>query len=397
MWRVSDRVPRDYSPNSLQSLLARKRRDGAPILDLTETNPTRAGLPTLRARSLAALCDTRAALYHPDPRGLLAAREAIATYYRARGGNHGTGAVDPSRIILTSSTSEAYAHLFRLLCEPGDEILVPQPSYPLIEPLARLEAVRLRGYRLAYGDRWTLDFASLEASLTPRTRAIVVVEPNNPTGSCFTPQESDLLEAVCEERRLAIISDEVFGDFPWPARGGLLPTWTGRSRVPTFVLNGISKLCGLPQMKVAWVVVAGPEEAAAAALQGLEWIADLFLSVGAPAQLALHRFLEGRPEFQSASAARIRANLTALAAAASDPAPAFSLLAGDGGWCAILRFAPHGPAASGPNPAEWALAAHNVLLHPGEFYGLPCEEDAVLSLLTEPAVLMEALGRIRNG
>jgi aspartate/methionine/tyrosine aminotransferase len=299
--------------------------------------------------------------------------------------------------VLTSSTSEAYAHLFRLLCEPGDEILVPRPSYPLLEPIASLEAVRLRGYRLAYGDRWSLDHASLEASLGPRTRAVVVVEPNNPTGSCLTPEERDRLEEVCEDRNLAVISDEVFRDFPWPPRREPLPTWSGRSRVPAFVLSGISKLCGLPQMKLGWIVVAGAAEAADRALQGLEWIADLFLSVGAPVQVALPRLFEARGGFHAAASARIATNLAALAGAGAGPKAPFSLLAGDGGWSAVLRFAPQGPDARETGPARWALAAHDVLLHPGEFYGLPCDEDVVLSLLTDPAVLTEALTRIGHG
>lgn len=392
---LSSRVPRDYAPNSLQSILTRKRREGVRILDLTRTNPTRAGLPGPSPRQLALLSDPGVAFYDPDPRGSVAAREAIASYCESRGGGVRSGAVDPSRIVLTASTSEAYAHLFRLLCEPGDEVLVPRPSYPLLEPLARLESVRLREYRLAYGDRWALDLDSLEALLQPRTRAIVLVEPNNPTGTCLAQAEREWVESLCEERRIAIIADEVFGDFPWTPALVPLPSWIGRRRALTFVLNGISKLCGLPQMKVGWIVVAGPGDLAREALLGLEWIADLYLSVGTPAQLALPRFLEERAPYLAAVSGRIAANLAALASAA--PRAGFALLAAEGGWSAVLRFSPRDAGAGAMNPAEWALESRDVLLHPAEFYELPCEEDAVVSLLTEPEVLAEAMSRIRDG
>ena len=387
LWN-SGRVPHDFSPNPLQSLLLEKRCAGIRVLDLTATNPTRLGLPVADARALAALSDSRAAGYEPDPRGWLTARESVAAHYGSRAGSGSP--IDPGRIVLTSSTSEAYAHLFRLFCAPEDEVLIPRPSYPLFEPLARLESVAVRPYRLAYGPPWALDFDSLEAALSPRTRAVVVVEPNNPTGSCLSPLDRDRLESLCEERGLAIIADEVFGEFPWPPRTESFPSWCGVRRVPTFVLNG------LPQMKLAWILVAGPEDAAREALEALEWIADLFLSVGAPVQLALHRLLAERGPFQRAVAARIDANLHALAAAASAPGAPFSLLAGEGGWSAVVRFAPRVSPDRARNPAEWLLRYCDVLLHPGEVYQLPLEEDSVVSLHTEPALLAEGMERIRN-
>lgn len=390
--RLSGRVPRDYAPNRFYELLARKRSEGARLLDLTGTNPTHAGLPGLGPHDLAALADGRAARYDPDPRGLLQAREAIASYYGSRGAGAESTAVDPSRLLITSSTSEAYAHLFRLLCEPGEEILVPRPSYPLIEPIAKLESIELRDYRLAFDSRWTLDRDSVESAVTPRTRALVVIEPNNPTGSCLAPPERDWIESFCEERRIAIISDEVFSDFPWAPDALPLRSWLGARRVPTFVLNGISKLCGLPQMKLAWIAVAGPEPVVHDALHGLEWIADLFLSVGSPVQLALPRLLERRGGFHAAATERIAESLAILRAKATGPA-AFEILGADGGWSAVLRLAP----AAGEDPAEWALANHDVVLHPAEFYDLPCAEDVVVSLLTEPSMMAEAVGRIRNG
>jgi alanine-synthesizing transaminase len=400
---LSRRVPRDYTPNPLATLQQEKRAAGRPILDLTVTNPTTVGLPTLSARALAALADPESARYAPDPRGRLDAREAVAAYYAARGAH--AAAIDPARIFLTTSTSESYAHLFRLLCDPEDEVLVPRPSYPLLAPLARLEEIRLREYRLAYDGRWTLDLDSLEAAIGPKTRAVVVIEPNNPTGSCLSPKERAGVESICAERGITIISDEVFGDFPWPPRREVLPSWSDERTAPTFVLNGISKLCGLPQMKIGWIAACGPEGALRDALNGLEWIADLFLSVGAPAQLALPRLLEERAGFQSAVRERIDANLAILrpaagtrgagSFAAEGDAP-FSLLEGQAGWSAVLRFGRRGGIGA-ESVAEWALRSRDVLLHPGHFYELPGDDDVVVSLLTPPAEMAEATRRIRDG
>ena len=389
---LSSRVPRDYTPNPLAVLLEAKRAAGRAILDLTGTNPTRAGLPTLDAETLAALSDRESARYDPDPRGRIEARRAIAAYYATRCA--GASAIDPDRIFLTSSTSEAYAHLFRLLCDPEDEIVVPRPSYPLLGPLAQIEHVRLRDYRLAYDRRWTLDLDSLEAALGPRTRAVVVVEPNNPTGSRLAATERAAVESICAERGIAVIADEVFGDFPWPPRTEPIPSWHNGPRALTFVLGGISKLCGLPQMKLGWIAASGPEAELSEALHGLEWIADLFLSVGAPVQVALPRFLEDRAAFHAAVRDRIGANLALLRTGPGAKAR-YTVLDGEGGWSAILRFEPRGVGQEGV--AEWALRSHDVLLHPGHFYDLPREDDVVISLLTEPATVKEAIARIHDG
>jgi aspartate/methionine/tyrosine aminotransferase len=325
------------------------------------------------------------ARYDPDPRGSSAAREAIAAYLRTRG----LGATDPDRILLTASTSEAYAHLFRLLCDPGDEILVPSPSYPLFEPLARLESVRLASYRLRYDEGWRVDLDSVEAMVSPRTRAVIVVQPNNPTGSCLSEGEAAAVESICAERRIALIADEVFGDFGW--REAVLPSLLGRGRALTFGLNGISKLCGLPQMKLGWIAVTGPEDAAARAYQGLEWIADLFLSVGAPVQSMLGTWLERRGEFQGAARARIGTNLELFRAASA--AAGFDVLRGDGGWSAVLRFRPGTPAGDASDAAAWALEERDVLLHPGHFYELE-DQDGVVSLIVEPQHVREGIERI---
>ncbi|HYR68443.1 MAG TPA: pyridoxal phosphate-dependent aminotransferase [Candidatus Dormibacteraeota bacterium] len=401
---LSRRVPRDYTPNPLAALLQEKREAGRPILDLTGTNPTSVGLPTLTRRGLAAMADPEGARYEPDPRGRREAREAVAAYYAARGTH--AAAIDPARIFLTASTSEAYAHLFRLLCDPEDEVLVPRPSYPLLAPLARLEETHLREYRLAYNGRWTLDLDSLEAAIGPKTRAGVLIEPNNPTGSCLSPKERTAVESICAERGITIISDEVFGDFPWPPRLEVLPSWNDERRVPTFVLGGISKLCGLPQMKLGWIAASGPERAMQDSLNGLEWIADLFLSVGTPVQVALPRLLEERAGFQSAVRERIEANLAILRgpagtggarSAAADVDPLFSLLEGEGGWSAVLRFKRPASAAGTESVAEWALRSRDVLVHPGHFYDLPGDDDVVVSLLTPPTHMAEAALRIRDG
>jgi len=374
------RFPDSFAPNELTQLLERKRREGARILDLTETNPTRVGLDGLRPAELQWLADPANTRYDPDPRGAPVAREAIAAYYGDR--------VSPEDIVLTSSTSEAYAHLLRALCEPGDEIVVPRPSYPLFEPLAALEDVRVEHYRLAYHDRWTLDLDSLEGAISSRTRAVVLVQPNNPTGSCLSPEEASAIVALCAERGIAIISDEVFGDFPWPSRGPL-PSMLGTAGALTFVLNGLSKSCGLPQLKLAWIVTHGPQALKTEALRRLEWIADLFLSVSTPVQSALPRFLASRGSFQEPVRKRLEANLARIEA--MEAKGGFRFLRGVGGWSAVLQA----PAAARDMAME-ALSRCDVLLHPGHFYDVSPEGSFVVSLLPHPAVLDEGLARLES-
>ena len=394
MGLLSGRVPSDYAPNPLARLLEEKRSAGRPVLDLTTTNPTRVGLPRLELSAEALFGGRELWSYDPDPLGPGSAREAIAEYYRARSG--GLSRVDPGRLVLTSSTSEAYAHLFRLLCNPGDEVLVPTPSYPLFEPLADLEAVQLRTYELERaGRRWALRPGSIERALGPRTKAVVAVQPNNPTGSVLSAEEIVAVETACAARSLAIISDEVFGDFPWGADASPLPTlFDGRS-VPTFVLGGLSKLCGLPQMKLGWIVVGGPDRALETALAGLEWISDLFLPVGAPIQVALPALLAARSDFQDAIRARIQANLKLLRGARRERS-AFELLETDGGWSAVLRFEKASAPGSDTDAAEWLLRDRDVLTHPGHFYDLG-DQDVVVSLIVETEALEQALPRMRDG
>jgi alanine-synthesizing transaminase len=387
MSKASRRVPADFAPNPLARLLEEKRSAGRSILDLATSNPTHAGL-TQAPRGLAsALLDPAVLSYDPDPRGMVAARRAVASYYGSREG--GPNEIDPDRIILTSSTSEAYAHLFRLLCDPGDEILVPTPSYPLFEPLAHLEGVALRPYELTLREeRWQLRGGSIRVG--PRTRAVIVVQPNNPTGSRLSPEELEAIVRSCASSEIALISDEVFGDFPWPPRSAPFPTLLGERRCLTFVLSGISKVCGLPQMKLGWIALGGPEEEIDRARSGLEWIADLFLSVGTPIQVALPLLLEARSEFQTAVRERIASNLEILRKLSSQSA-GLRILESDGGWSGVLRF--DADLARGDDPAHWMLRDLDLLVHPGHFYELP-DQDVVVSLITRPEIFEEALSRV---
>jgi alanine-synthesizing transaminase len=341
--------------------------------------------------------DRTAGVYEPDPRGSRPARTAVAQALAEREGRD----VSPDSIVLTTSTSESYAHLFRLLCDPGDDVLVPTPSYPLFEPLARLEGVEIREYELrpaaerAHPDpaRWRIDADELDALAGPRTRAILLVQPNNPTGSCVSADELAAIEGIAARRGLALISDEVFGDFPWPPRTAPLPSLLAAPRaVPTFVLGGLSKLCGLPQMKLGWIAVTGPERDAARVMEGLEWIADLFLSTSAPVEAALPDLLARRHAFRTALLERLDTNLGLLR---GTRAPV-RLIEAEGGWSGVLRLAQTSGGADrlepGDDPAERVLDRFDVLVHPGHFYGLS-DSHLVLSLIVEPSTLREALDR----
>ena len=392
-WRISGRLPEDFEPNPLSRILAEKRSHGLEVLDLTITNPTKVGLPVAPAR----IGDGPIGAYEPDPRGALEARAAVAAYLAEREGRR---VIAPDRLVLTASTSESSAHLFRLLCDPGDEVLVPTPSYPLFEPLARMEGVEVREYELRPEDSgpeavapatWRVDAGELDALMGPRTRAILLVQPNNPTGSCVTAGDLAAIEDVAERRGLAIVSDEVFGDFPWPPRSAPLPSLlAGSRRVPTFVLGGISKLCGLPQMKLGWIAVAGPERGTARLTEGLEWIADLFLSTSAPVEAALPHLLSKRHEFHAALRERLEANLAFLRRAKGP----FHLIEADGGWSAVLRSRREAPGEE--DRALWMLEHRDVLVHPGHFYGLG-DEHVVVSLIVPPTVFEEGLTRISDG
>lgn len=379
----SSRLKWDSPANPLAALLAEKRRAGSRVLDLTESNPTRAGFEYPGDEILSAVADARSLRYDPSPRGLDSAREAVSAYYAERGVS-----ADPSRILLTASTSEAYAYLFKLLADPGDEILVPRPSYPLFEFLAALESVQIRQYPLRYDGAWHVDFEALEHVAGARARAVVVVNPNNPTGSFLKREEWVRLEAFAAARGIAIVSDEVFSDFalgPDPAR---VATLAGGCNVLAFSMSGLSKIAGLPQMKLGWIVAGGPGHEAA--LNGLEWIADTYLSVAAPVQVALPRLLQTGEAVRAQILERTRANLEFLRRAIGSSSP-IQVLNVEGGWYAILQV----PGTRGEE--QWALdllAHHDVLVQPGFFYDFDSEAFLVLSLLTSSQVFEQGVNRV---
>jgi alanine-synthesizing transaminase len=375
----SSRLEWDANPNPLSTLLAEKRAQGAAILDLTESNPTRAALD-YPGDLLTALADPQALHYDPDPRGLLSAREAVSAYYAQRNVE-----VPASRILLTASTSEAYSYIFKLLTNPGDEILVPRPSYPLFDYLAAMESVAVRQYPLRYDGVWHIDFPALTGAITPRTRAIVVVNPNNPTGSYLKLPEWEHLQTL----GLPILSDEDFSDFAFSPDPRRITTLAGQNSVLTFSMSGLSKIAGLPQMKLGWIVASGPDHPAA--LDGLEWIADTYLSVSTPVQLALPRLLTAAPPVQEQIRAQTRSNLEHLRKNLLAAASPCRCLTTEGGWYAVLEV----PRIR--TEEEWVLqllAEKDVLVQPGFFYDFESEAFLVLSLLTPPALFSEGLRRI---
>jgi hypothetical protein len=381
----SSRLDWDLRPNRLSALVEAKRRAGVAILDLTESNPTRAGFLYPAAEILASLADVRSMVYEPAPAGAWQAREAVAAYYAARG-----QAVEPQRILLTASTSEAYAHLFKLLAGPGDEVLAPRPSYPLFEFLAALESVRVVEYPLVYHGGWWLDTDALAQAVTARTRAVILVHPNNPTGSFLKREELERLVPLCAGRSLAIICDEVFADYAFGPDPGRVATLAGLDEALTFTLSGLSKIAGLPQMKLGWIVVGGPPGARAQALERLELIADTYLSVGTPVQHALPRLLAAGAGVRGQIAARVRENLDCLRTTIGS-ASACGVLEVEGGWYATLRV----PRTW--SEEEWALELldkDNVLVQPGFFYDFECEAFLVLSLLTPVESFSEGVRRL---
>jgi aspartate/methionine/tyrosine aminotransferase len=348
------------------------RAAGVPLLDLTASNPTHCGFHYDAGAILSAFQNPAALAFDPQPKGTLAARREIARYYLD---DHQT-AVDPESLLLTTSTSEAYSYAFRLLCNPGDELLFPKPSYPLFEFLAGLQDVNLVPYTLAYAHGWFIDFQSLERAITPRTRAILLVHPNNPTGSYVHPEEVARLNALCQKHDLALIVDEVFLDFAFDMRPR--KTFAANSAALTFTLSGLSKISALPQMKVAWLAVTGPDSHVKPALDRLEIIADTYLSLSAPAQAALPALLAQRHPLRKQLLDRIRENRAHLQSLLRAQ-PACELLHADAGWYAVLRV----PANSTDEDlAIHLLRQHHVVVHPGHFYDFPSNGFLILSLIT---------------
>lgn len=367
----SSRIPATLAPNRLASARERLEREGVPLIDLTESNPTRAALQypdTL----LAPLASPAGLIYTPQPFGLPWAREAAAGEYR----RHGIE-VESSRVVLTASTSEAYSVLFKLLCDPGDEVLVPAPSYPLVDHLTRLDAVRMATYPLEYHGRWSIDVAALQRAATRRTRAVIVVNPNNPTGSILTRGEVSRLAAFCATRGLALIGDEVFADYtlapPADAADGVL----SQREALTFSLGGLSKAIGLPQLKLAWIAAGGPAALVDEAFARLELVCDTYLSVATPVQTALPDLLVAGAAIRQQIAARVEANYAALRASATAH-PACDVLPVEGGWYAVIQV----PAIQSEETLALALLERDhVVVHPGFFFDFPGEAFVVISLL----------------
>ncbi len=353
------------------------RASGRRLYDLTISNPTRCGFAYDAEALLRPLTDARGLVYDPDPRGIATAREGVAGYYADHGAE-----VDPDALVLTTSTSEGYSFLFRLLCDPGDEVLVAQPSYPLFDFLATLDDVRLRPYPLFYDHGWWIDFAELERSISSRTRAILVVHPNNPTGHWTGAAEKERLEALCARHGLALIVDEVFLDYPLRETAARSFA-AGEHPVLTFVLSGMSKIAGLPQMKAAWLACFGPEALRRDAMGRLEVIADTFLSMNAPVQLALPFWLAGRHGIREQILERARANLATLARVSVARPDRLHVLELAAGWSAVLRL----PGCVGEAEcAERLVRERGVMVHPGSFYGIAEASHLVVSLIGSEAV-----------
>lgn len=386
--RFSSRLEWDLRPNRITTLLREKAVAGRQILDLTESNPTKAGF-LHEEEVLRAIADPAVLEYRPEARGLQSAREAVAEYHAARS-TPARAAVDPDQIVLTASTSEAYSFLFKLLGNPGDEILVPQPSYPLFEFLVGLENLEVRHYPLVWDEIWRLDLDAVAGNLSDRTKAIVVVNPNNPTGSYLKRGELGGMLAICAERRIALISDEVFFDFVLDPRTECVSVASTPQQALTFTLSGLSKVTGLPQMKLGWIVVGGPPELRGPALDGLELIADSYLSVGAPVAHGAARLLAMRSGYREKVAERTLANLTYLRQTVSG-SPEVPLHV-EGGWYAVLRLP---PGADEEDLVLDLLAEDDVLLQPGFFYDFPFS-CLILSLLTPVEVFREGIARLER-
>ncbi len=380
----SQRVPHELAANRLAQTLAALGAEGRAITDLTLSNPTRAGFQYPQDL-LEPLGDPAALVYDPRPFGSSAARRAVADDYRRQ-----DVAVAPERIVLTASTSDAYGMIFKLLCDPRDEVLVPRPSYPLFDHLARLDAVAVTAYDLDAHHGWAIDFDSLERALTSRTRAVLLVSPNNPTGSFVTAVELDRLATLCAPRGIALITDEVFAEYELePNASAAAGRPARRSDVLSFSLGGLSKSAGLPQVKLGWIAVAGPDALVSGALDRLELICDTYLAVSTPVQAAAGALIAAGAAIRAQIAARIVANYRRLRTAIA-VAPACRLLPGAGGWYAVVQV----PTLESEEDLVLRLVREGVLTHPGYFFDFPRESFLIVSLLPEPAAFAAGVARI---
>jgi aspartate/methionine/tyrosine aminotransferase len=394
LWMFSRRVPSEFTPNRLTRAVRRARDAGRPLIDLTTTNPTTSGIE-YPADVLAALAAPGGLRYAPEPFGLRSAREAVSSDYARRGLD-----VTPDRIVLTASTSEAYSLLFKLLCDPGERALVPAPSYPLFDHLARLDGVRQSVYRIEYHGRWMVDWDSVDLAWSGDVRAVLAVSPNNPTGSILSDDESLQLDSRCAERGAALIVDEVFADYRMEAgpdvSGSADPGTRGLRAAPEgaaglrFRLGGLSKSAGLPQVKLGWIAVEGPDALVSQALERLEFVCDTYLSVATPVQVAAPTLIAGGATTRQKIAGRVRGNYDVLCRVAAAH-PSVEILHADGGWSAVVRV----PATRGEEEiALDLLERDDVVVHPGFFFDFSHEAFLVLSLLPEPRVFEQGVRRL---
>jgi alanine-synthesizing transaminase len=382
----SHRLSWSFSPNRYSSRIAELKTSGAHLLDLSSSNPTSAGFAYPDREISRALSAVQNFSYEPDPAGELVARKAVADYYKARGYD-----ISLNRILLTASTSEAYSHLFKLLCDPGDEVLIPLPSYPLFEFLAALESVRTVPYWLRYDGNWHIDFEWLTGHITALTKAIIVVNPNNPTGSFLTQHDAEKLLDIAAERGFAVIADEVFFDYEIGAANDRVKTLVNRTGPLTFSLNGFSKAAAMPQMKLGWMVLSGPEYERQQARERLELVLDTYLSVNTPVQRAAPVLLAAGEQMQRQILQRVQRNYQALKQKLLGSA-AHPLEAG-GGWSAIVQL----PRTR--SEEEWLFALleeKGVIVQPGYYFDMGCEAYMVVSLITSPEIFKEGVGRLND-
>ena len=366
--RWSSRLPWEHPVNRLTRAVEERRARGLPVLDLTETNPTRAGIPYPEEELAEILRRGAAAPYEPHPRGSLAAREALAAHLSC----------SPDDLVLTASTSESYSYLFKLFGDPGDEVLTAAPSYPLLDSLAALEGLTLSHFHLSPGRRFALDIERIELALTPRTRLLALVHPGNPTGVFLSTREQAAVSELCASRGLPLISDEVFADYPLDGRA----RESVYGEALSFSLGGLSKSAGLPSWKLGWIRVSGPERRKA--IESLELIADSYLSVNTPVQGALPDVLKIAPRIRSAILDRVKGNLETL--------KKLNPLEPEGGWSAVLRFG----RPQSDEELALELLDRGVLVHPGYFFDFETDDFLVLSLLPEPEKFEEGIGQLAN-
>lgn len=381
----SHRTNWNLTPNRLSEALTKHRAAGRTILDLTASNPTDCGFQYDGRAIMRALCSQAALEYHPDPRGLKNARNAVCGYYREKG-----IAISAEDIALTTSTSEAYSFVFRLLCNPGDEVLIPAPSYPLFDFLAEIQDVKLKPYPLIYDHGWQIDLHAMEQAIGESTRGMIVVNPNNPTGHFVKAGELAAINQLCAARNIAVIADEVFLDFLLVSQS--VPSFAANQEALTFTTSGLSKISGLPQMKLAWLIVSGPEAQKREALARLEVIADTFLSVSTPIQVAARELLAQRHEFQRQLMARVKNNLAELDRQLGAQKTC-SRLEVEGGWYAVLRVP---VTRSDEELALELLEKQDVYVHPGHFFDFQQEGYLVVSLITPATTFLEGIKRVLN-